>query len=105
MDERLEELRKAFEGADEADRKVLAPLLEEVAFLEERLRFLRTLPHLRVHPKNPARQEATPAGRQYREALGAYVNAVKVLEKALTKAQAGAESPLSAMLEEFLADE
>ena len=102
--DRKEELERIFEGADEADRKVVAPLIEEAAFLEERLRYLRTLPHIRVHPRNPARQEATPAGRQYREALGAYINAIKLLEKVLTKAQGTAESPLARMLEEFSGD-
>ena len=99
--DRLERLREIFSGVREDRRDVIEPLLHDVAFLEERLRELRGLPMMRVHPKNPARQEVTPAGKQYKEFMQAYLNAVKVLEKVLGVDVSEGESPLMRMLKEF----
>ena len=102
---RLEELKELFKDASDAEKKVIYPLLEEAAFLEGRLKELKKLPMIRVHPKNPARQEVTPAGKQYRDTMGTYVNVVKVLERAIRVNAAGAESPLAKMLQEFESDD
>lgn len=84
MDEiRLKELQSIFEKVDEDKRTVIQPLLSEVVYLEERLRELKTYPHIRIHPRNPARQEITPAGKQYKETMQTYVNAIKVLQTTL----------------------
>lgn len=102
---RLEELQDIFKDADESVKKVIWPLLEEAVFLEGRLKELKKLPMIRVHPRNPARQEVTPAGKQYRDTMQTYVNVVKVLQKANAKEAAGADSPLAKMLEEFQEDD
>ena len=81
--ERLKELQAIFEKVDEDKAAVIAPLLPQVVFLEERLRELQKLPHIRIHPKNPARQEITAAGKQYKELMQSYLNAVKVLQMTL----------------------
>ena len=99
--ERKEKLKKIFESVDEDKREVIAPLLEDVIFLEERLAELRKLPMLRVHPKNPARQEVTPAGKQYKEYMQSYLNAIKVLQTTLSRAEETGESPLLKALREF----
>ena len=80
---RLEELQTIFEKVDEDKAAVIAPLLPQVVFLEERLRELQKVPHIRIHPKNPARQEITAAGKQYKEMMQSYLNAVKVLQMTL----------------------
>ena len=80
---RLEELQAIFEKVDEDKAAVIAPLLPQVVFLEERLRELQKVPHIRIHPKNPARQEITAAGKQYKELMQSYLNAVKVLQMTL----------------------
>ena len=74
--ERLASLKAIFEKVDPDKAAVISPLLPQVVFLEE-------LPHLRVHPKNPARQMVTAAGKQYKETMQAYLNAVKVLQMTL----------------------
>lgn len=83
--ERLEELQKIFENVDEGKAAVIRPLLPQVVFMEQRLEALRKLPHLRIHPKNPARQEITAAGKQYKEIMQAYLNTVKVLQMTLSR--------------------
>lgn len=80
---RLEELQTIFEKVDEDKALVIAPLLPQVVFIEERLRELQKVPHIRIHPKNPARQEITAAGKQYKEMMQSYLNAVKVLQMTL----------------------
>lgn len=98
---RREKLKEIFEKIDEDKRAVIEPLLDDVIFLEERLSELRKLPTIRVHDKNPARQEVTPAGKQYKEYMQSYLNAIKVLQKTLYFAGADGESPLLKALKEF----
>lgn len=102
---RREELKKIFENVDEDKREVIMPLLDDVIFIEERLSELRKLPMLRVHPKNPARQEVTPAGKQYKEYMQSYLNALKVLQTTLYRAGESGESPLMKALRDFEANE
>ena len=99
--QRIRKLKKIFENVDEDTREIITPLLDDVIFIEERLTELRKLPMLRVHPKNPARQEVTPAGKQYKEYMQSYLNAIKVLQVALNKAGATEESPLVKALASF----
>ena len=76
---RLEELESIFDKVDADKAAVIAPLLPQVVFLEERLRELQKVPHIRIHPKNPARQETTAAGKQYKELMQSYNNCLKIL--------------------------
>lgn len=82
---RLEELQTIFEKVDEDKASVIAPLLPQVVFMEQRLDELRKVPHIRIHPKNSARQEITAAGKQYKELMQSYLNAIKVLQSTLSR--------------------
>lgn len=99
--ERIEKLREIFDNVDEDKRTVIEPLLDDVIFIEKRLAELRKLPMIRVHPNNPARQEVTPAGKQYKEYMQSYLNALKVLQMTLYRAGETGESPLLKALKEF----
>lgn len=83
--ERLESLKAIFEKVDADKAAVISPLLRQVVFMEQRLDELRNVPHIRIHPKNPARQEITAAGKQYKELMQSYLNAVKVLQMTLSR--------------------
>lgn len=83
--ERLESLKAIFEKVDADKAAVISPLLPQVVFMEQRLEELRNVPHIRIHPKNPARQEITAAGKQYKELMQSYLNAVKVLQMTLSR--------------------
>lgn len=100
--ERLEELQAIFKDIDANMYKVIAPLLPEVAFLEKRLVELRGLPHLRIDSKNPARQEVTAAGKQYKELLQQYGNYIKILQTTLYRNGGEGDDALLNMLGEFL---
>lgn len=84
-DERLASLKAIFEKVDPDKAAVISPLLPQVVFMEERLESLRAVPHIRIHPKNPARQEITQAGKQYKELMQSYLNAIKVLQMTLSR--------------------
>lgn len=99
--ERLNELKAIFEKVDADKAAVVAPLLPQVVFIEERLEALRAVPHIRIHPKNPARQEITAAGKQYKEYLQQYNNTIKVLLMVLYRTENSAADELLAKLKEF----
>ena len=82
---RLESLKAIFEKIDEDTKVLVMPLVEEVIYIEGRLEELKKLPHIRVHPKNPLRQETTAAGKLYKETLQQYSNCVKVLLSTLSR--------------------
>lgn len=83
--ERLASLKAIFEKVDQDKAAVISPLLPQVVFMEERLEALKAVPHIRIHPKDPARQEITAAGKQYKELMQSYLNAVKVLQMTLSR--------------------
>ena len=98
--ERLESLKAIFEKVDADKAAVVSPLLPQVVFMEQRLDELRKVPHIRIHPKNPARQEITAAGKQYKETMQAYLNAIKVLQMTLSRYSVEEKDAFDEWLEE-----
>ena len=98
---RIEQLQAMCDKLDDDKKTVISPLITEISFMESRLDDLRQLPHIRTHPKNPARQETTPAGKQYKETMQTYINAVKVIMTALYKTDTSAADELLEKLKEF----
>lgn len=54
-------------------------LIEEIVHLEEDMEYYHSLPSLKVDPKDPSRQKATPAAKLYKEALQQYNNSLRLL--------------------------
>lgn len=99
MSDRKHDLLKIFESVDESQRVLIDNLIDELVFQESRLQALRKLPFIRVHPKNPARQETTPAQRQYKEISQSYTNIVRVLLSVLNKSEGDDYDPVAEFLE------
>ena len=76
----------------------LLPLIEEAVYLEEQLDYLRTLPKIKVHPKDLSKQKATPAAKLYREYLQQYTNIIKILVRVSGIDETEEDSPLRAWL-------
>ena len=91
---RLDELKELLKDADLATKTTALPLLTEMVFLEEQLDSLRKLPFIKVHPKYPDVQKATPAAKQYKELLQQYTNIIKVISRTTGDDAEGEESPL-----------
>lgn len=78
------------------------PLIKHVVELETELDRLQGLPKLKTHPKDPTKQKALPAAKQYKEFLQQYINGLKVLQRAAGVDDAEEESPLRKWINENL---
>jgi len=61
-------------------KELVASVVNDVIFLEERLTELKKLPFIDVNPKNTMKQRSTPAAKQYKEFLQQYINCIKMIE-------------------------
>ena len=98
---RREELNDIFKDVEENEKKLIAPLLNEVVQLEEEMSRLKDLPFINIHPKNPALQKITPAAKLYKECSQSYMNAIRILVNVLRKVESSAQDELLKRLEEF----
>lgn len=78
---RKDELVKIICKAGDADRIKAERLIDEALFIEKQLDDLRLLPFIKINPKDPTQQKATPAAKQYKELLQQYNNTMKLLLK------------------------
>ena len=98
---RREELDNIFKDIDPNEKKLIDPLLDDLVFLENQMRELKQLPFIRVHPKNPAKQETTPAAKQYKECSQSYMNAIRIVCSMVHKDEGNEDSPLRQYLKEL----
>ena len=82
--------------------KLLIPLISDMVNLEEQLTYLRTLPMIKVHPKDPTKQKATPAAKLYKESLQQYTNILRILMRATGTDMDDEESPLRKWFNEHM---
>lgn len=78
-DERVKQLLEIARSRGAEDQA--AELVEDIAFIEEQMQKLRTLPFLRIDPNNPERQKGTAAAKQYKDLLQQYNNSLKLFLK------------------------
>lgn len=98
---RIDELNEIINKLTTEQKTVIQPLIDDIVFMESRLSELRKLPQIRVHPKDVARQQVTPAGKQYKETMQAYLNAIKVVLTAFNREDTDAADELLEKLKEF----
>ena len=82
--------------------KLLIPLVSDMVTLEEQLEYLRTLPKIKVHPKDATKQKATPAAKLYKESLQQYTNILRILMRATGTDVDDEESPLRKWFNEHM---
>ena len=90
---RYEELLAAVCQAPD-DEVIFGPIVRKAVLLEEKLEYLETLPHIVVHPKDPAKQKTLPAFKQYKELLQQYRDTIRTLSRVTVEDENTAESPL-----------
>lgn len=95
---RVQQLMDCFAHLDEHQLAIIEPTIKQVVFLEEQLRALKAVPHIKVHPTNPNIQKITPAGRLYKDVYNSYVAGVKLLLSVLKNNDIEEESPLQQWL-------
>ena len=99
--DRKEQLRGYFENVDEDKRSLAYDTIDEYLFFLDRITELRKLPFIRVHPKDAARQELTPAAKLVREYSQAVDAKRKTLLMILYRVESSAADDLLAKLAEF----
>lgn len=101
MSNRRKELDEICKDLDENDKKLLDPLLDEIVDLENQLSYLRTLPQIRVNPKDKSMQKKTEAAKLRKECSQSYMNAIRIVAAQLNKVESTAKDELLQKLEEF----
>jgi hypothetical protein len=76
---RRENLDEIFKDIEDNKKQLINPMLDNIAFLEERMEELKKLPFIQVNPKNPTQQRTTKASRLYKECSQSYMNAIRML--------------------------
>lgn len=99
--DRKEQLRGYFENVDEDKRSIAYDTIDEYLFFLDRIAELKELPFIRVHPKDKARQELTPAAKLIREYSQAVDAKRKTLLMILYRVENSAADDLLAKLAEF----
>lgn len=97
--ERKTELLILFKDVDENQKKLVERLIDEVVHIENELTMLKALPPIRVHPKDPSKQEMTPAGKLYKDMAAQYMNAIRILSSILRGAAGDEYDPVAEFLE------
>lgn len=93
-DQRKQALERILNAYDDDVKNIIMPMIEDVLFLEQQLKYLRALPFIRVNPQNSSQQKPTPASKQYKELLQQYNNCIKILCSLTTKSGDEGTSPL-----------
>lgn len=102
MDERKKTLVEIFSGIDENERILIDGLIDEVVYLEDRMKELKKMPFIQVGRMDERKQRTTPAAKQYKECMQSYMNAVRILLNTLRKAESSAADELMKQFEEFM---
>lgn len=92
--ERKEELQRICKNLEKDVLLLIDPLIEQLAFLEEQLAQLKTLPFIIVKESDKTKQKTTPAYKMYKDLSQSYLNALKVVNGALGIESEQVESPL-----------
>lgn len=98
---RTEELKNIFKNIDENQKKLINNEIDELVFLENRLKELRKLPFIRVHPKNSEKQESTKASKMYKDLSQIYDNKIKIFLSLVQDKSDENESPFKQYLIEL----
>ena len=100
-DERRVQLRGYFANVDEDKRSIAHDTIDEYLFFLDRIAELKELPFIRVHAKDKARQELTPAAKLIREYSQAVDAKRKTLLTILYRVESSAADDLLQRLAEF----
>jgi len=96
---RERQLRDCFSNLDATQMAIIEPTIQQVVYLEEQLRALKAVPHIKVHPTMPTIQKITPAGRLYKDTYNSYIAGIKLLLSVLKNNNVEEESPLRKWVE------
>lgn len=80
--DRLEQLKKIFENVEEDKKELISYAIEELVYLENRLKVLKKYPFI-LYNKITGETRTTAAAKQFKELEQSYLNCLKVLMSVL----------------------
>ena len=95
------EYETIFQNVEPGERSLVDQLIGECVWLEEQMIEVKKLPFIRINPKDPSLQKATPAARLYKEYATSYMNGIRLLLNTLRKVESSAQDELLSRLAEF----
>lgn len=101
MKNRRENLMEVIEDVDDNKKELLGPLIDEIVYLEEQMEYLKSLPQIKLHPKDPSIQKLTEASKQYKILSQSYMNAIRIILSTLKNHEENEQNALLAKLAEF----
>ena len=80
MNDRREEILKI---VPEESVSLVIEVIDEIVFIENKLKKLKKLPFIEFNVNNPMKQRNTPAAKLYKEFLQQYINCIKAVENVI----------------------
>lgn len=99
MDERLKQLKKIFENVEEDKKTLISYAVEELVYLENRLKSLKKYPFI-LYNKRTGETRTTAAAKQFKELEQSYLNCLKVLSNVLKNSSGEEEDEFDKWLKE-----
>ena len=99
--ERFKELYDLFQDVEEGKKILIRKLISEVVYLEGQMDELRSMPMIKINPRDPSLMKTTPAAKLYKECSQSYMNAVRILLSVIRDADQSAQDELLRKLEAF----
>ncbi len=75
--------KEILEIVPEESVSLVTDVIDEIVFLENKLKLLKKLPFIEVNPNNYMVQRNTPAAKLYKEFLQQYINCIKAVENVI----------------------
>lgn len=97
--DRLEKLKKIFENVEEDKKTLISYAIEELVYLENRLKALKKYPFI-LYNKKTGETKTTAAAKQFKELEQSYLNCLKVLSNVLKNSNGEEEDEFDKWLKE-----
>lgn len=98
---RRESLENIIKDIDPKLKVTISNLIDEIIFMEERMKELKKLPFIQIHPKDSSRQKLTSASKQYKDLSQSYMNSIRILISIVSKNDGSTEDdPVSNWMKE-----
>ena len=100
--DRAEELKSLLDLVEDEQKIVIRQLIDELIFIEEKMKEVRKLPFIRFNPDKPEQQKATIASKQYKELSQSYMNGIRILSSTIRRESEGSDTdPVQEFLDQM----
>lgn len=97
--DRLQQLKKIFANVEEDKKTLISYAIEELVYLENRLKVLKKYPFI-LYNKKTGETRTTAAAKQFKELEQSYLNCLKVLQNILRNSSVEEEDAFDQWIKE-----